>query len=81
LIDQPIESELKKIYDAGQYDPYKTKRTDVRRHAENELLIFNISVEQAIKDSIEGKNITIDRVQELIFKNTNSINLLFIVPL
>ena len=27
LIDQPIESELKKIYDAGQYDPYKTKRT------------------------------------------------------
>lgn len=48
----------------------RTKRTDVRRHRKFELLIFNISAEQAIKDSMEGTNITIDRVHELIMKNT-----------
>ena len=50
-----------------------SKRTRVlhtRTEGEFELIIFHISVSQAINDAIKGIDDTIDRVQTLIYKNT-----------
>jgi hypothetical protein len=50
-----------------------SKRTRVlhtRTEGEFELIIFHISASQAIKDAVKNENETIDRVQALIYKNT-----------
>ena len=49
----------------------KTKVLHARREDDLELIIFYISVQQSIKDSIEDSNNTIERVQMLIGKYTD----------
>lgn len=54
------------------FQPWKTtKRDSVREHIKFELIIFKLSVKDAIEDSISGSDRTIIRIQELILKNTN----------
>lgn len=48
----------------------QTKRIDVREQGDFELIVFRISVEEAIADAIDDSSRTIDRVQSLISKNT-----------
>ena len=47
-----------------------TRRHDVREHGPFKLIVFKISVEEAISDAINRSNNTIDRVHQLISKNT-----------
>ena len=47
-----------------------TKRLEVREQVQFELIIFLISVEEAIQDAVDGSDRTIIRVQNLIGKNT-----------
>lgn len=54
------------------FQPWKTTRRDsVREHGKFELIIFKLSVKDAIEDSVSGSDRTITRIQELILKNTN----------
>jgi hypothetical protein len=48
----------------------KTKRIEVREHGDFELIVFFISVEEAINDAINNSNRTISKIQTLISKNT-----------
>lgn len=47
-----------------------TRRLDVREQANFELIVFKISVKDAISDVINKTNIVIDKIQLLISKNT-----------
>ena len=47
-----------------------TRRLDLREQANFELIVFKISVKDAISDVINKTNITIDRIHKLISKNT-----------
>jgi hypothetical protein len=47
-----------------------TRRIDVREQGPFELIVFRISVEEAISDAVNKSNNTIDRVHQLISKNT-----------
>lgn len=47
-----------------------TRRLDVREQANFELIVFKISVKDAISDVINKTSITIDRIHKLISKNT-----------
>jgi len=49
----------------------RTRRIDVRLQGPFELIVFYISVEDAIKDAINDTDITIIRVHKLISKNTS----------
>lgn len=49
----------------------RTRRIDVREQGPFELIVFYISVEDAIKDAINDTDITIRRVHQLISKNTS----------
>jgi hypothetical protein len=49
-----------------------TRRIDVREQGEFELLVFYISVKDAIKDATDEKSrVTIERIHDLILKNCN----------
>ena len=47
-----------------------TKRLEVREQGPFELIVFLISVEEAIQDAIEKSDRTIIKIQNLIGKNT-----------
>jgi hypothetical protein len=49
----------------------RTRVLHTRSEDEFELIIFNISVSQAISDAVKGTDETITRVQDLIMKNTD----------
>ena len=49
----------------------KTKVLQTRKEGDLELIIFHISVQESIKDSIDDTNDTIERVQTLIGKYTD----------
>lgn len=48
-----------------------TRRIDVREQGPFELIVFRISVKEAISDAVEGTNRTINKIHQLISKNTS----------
>ena len=49
-----------------------TRRIDVREQGEFELIVFRISVKESIEDVVNKTRNTIDRIHELIKKNSNN---------
>lgn len=49
-----------------------TRRIDVREQGEFELIVFRISVKESIEDAVNKTRNTIDRIHELIKKNSNN---------
>ncbi len=52
-----------------------TRRIDVREQGDFELIVFRISVKEAIEDAVNKTRNTIDRIHELIRKNSNEMRL------
>jgi hypothetical protein len=48
-----------------------TRRIDVREQGDFELIVFKISVKDAINDAINKQRNTIEKIQEIIMKNCN----------
>ncbi len=48
-----------------------TRRIDVREHGNFQLIVFKISAEDAIEDVIKNDTRTIEKIHELIFKNSS----------